>query len=98
MVSCIVLGVAALVFTISQADFSELWPNYVIFALATLIFASRVHVQIPGVKSHISVSDTFIFIAILVYGGNAGIFLAGLDTTFSSVKISKTRITYAFNV
>src|SRR5437868_13776321 len=98
MISCIVAGVATLVYTISRVNVQDLGASYVIFSLITLLFASRIHVQIPGVKSHISVSDTFIFIAILIYGGEAGILLATLDTIFSSAKVSKTRLTYFFNI
>ena len=98
MLSCIAAGVATLVYTIYRLNVHDLGSSYVIFSLITLLFAARIQVQIPSVKSHISVSDTFIFIAILVYGGEAGILLATLDTIFSSFKVSKTRLTYFFNV
>ena len=98
MLSCIVAGAVILAYTVARLEFYDLWPSFVIFSAITLIFASRVQVPIPGVKSHISVSDTFIFIAILVYGGNAGILLAAVDTLFSSARVSKTRLTNSFNV
>ena len=98
MASSILAGAVILVYTLFQLDVYSLWPGYIVFSPLTLAFASRVQVRIPGVKSHISVSDTFIFIAILVFGGNAGILLATLDTTFSSAKVSKTRLTHFFNI
>ncbi|CAN5315775.1 hypothetical protein BH10ACI2_BH10ACI2_20600 [soil metagenome] len=92
------LGALALLFTISLTRFAELGTTYWIFAVVTLVFASRIVVAIPRIKSHISVSDTFIFLAILIFGGEAGILLSTADAIPPSIKLSKTKTTLAFNV
>jgi diguanylate cyclase (GGDEF)-like protein/PAS domain S-box-containing protein len=91
-------GIAAIIFTISRLGFEFFSISYVVFCVITLAFASRIIVQIPHTKGHISVSDTLIFLSILVYGGSAGIILASLDAVFSSYKVAKTRTTLFFNV
>src|SRR4051812_19987604 len=79
-------------------DYARLPYSYFIFALVTLVFSSRVTVQIPGVKGHISVSDTFIFLSILLFGGEAGILLSTVDAVAGSYGISNRRRTLLFNV
>jgi len=98
MFSVILLGLATLGLTISRLDYLELGPSFLLFAAITLGFASRIQVRIPRVKSHISVSDTFVFLAILLYGGEAGIVLAAADALLSSYKVTKKPIVFAYNV
>lgn len=97
-ISVVLFGLAAFIFTISRLDFADLSYSYIVFAFITLVFASRIIVQIPRVKGHISVSDTFIFLSILLYGGEAGILLATIDAVFASYKLAKTRLTLFFNI
>ena len=96
--SVILLGAAALVKTLLDVDFSSLGYSYIIFAATTIVLASRITVQIPRTKGHISVSDTFIFLSILLYGGEAGILLATADAIAPAYKLAKTRTTLAFNI
>lgn len=98
MPSIIVLGIAALAFSVSRLALADIGSSFIIFTLVTAVFASRIQVRIPGVKSHISVSDTFIFLAILLYGGEQGILLATVDAMVSSYRVSKTKLTFSFNV
>jgi diguanylate cyclase (GGDEF)-like protein/PAS domain S-box-containing protein len=98
MLSVTALGAAALAWTVYRSNLVELGVSYLIFSLVTLLFASRIQVQIPLVKSHISVSDTFVFLAILLYGGEAGIMLAAADAFFASRKVAKNPITLSYNV
>ena len=94
----IVLGAIAFFKTLLVLDLYALGYSYIIFCLTTVIFASRIVVQIPRIKGHISVSDTFIFLSILIYGGGAGILLASLDAVPAAYRLAKTRTTLAFNV
>ncbi|HLM01563.1 MAG TPA: EAL domain-containing protein [Pyrinomonadaceae bacterium] len=94
----VVLGTLAFIFTLSRLKYAELGYSYFIFVMITLLFASRMVVKIPGVKGHISVSDTFIFLSILLFGGDAGIVLAVVDAVQNSYKLSKTRMTMFFNL
>ncbi len=96
--SIITLGAAALVFTLFKTDFTKLDFKYYFFGIITVGFASRIVVKIPKIKGHISVSDTFIFLSILLFGGEAGIILSTIDAAVASRKLAKTRLTLFFNI
>src|SRR3989440_1191645 len=68
-----------------------------ILAAVMMVVSSRFSVQIPRVNTNITISDTFIFLVLLLYGGVAGILLAGIEGLFSGLRISKRPITVAFN-
>lgn len=98
MWAVVTIGAAALGFTIYKTNFAELSFIYVVFSLITLVLASRIVVQIPRVKGHVSVSDTFIFLCILIFGGEGGILLSCTDGIISSYRLAKTYVTFFFNV
>jgi len=91
------LGAAAIVYSAARADASLLDLRYALVCLLTLCFGSRVYVQIPRVHGKISVSDTFIILALLLYGGEAGIFLAAADGLCTSLRFAKSKLVIAFN-
>src|SRR5688572_7699039 len=94
----VALGSVALLISLARLDLRELGFSFVFFSIITLVFASRIVVQIPRVKGFISVSDTFIFLSILLFGGEAGILLAVADAFLPAYKLSKTRLTLLFNI
>jgi len=54
-------------------------------------------VRIPRLTSQITVSDTFIFLTMLLYGGEAAVLLAALEAFCSSLRFSRKLITILFN-
>ncbi|HEX8500509.1 MAG TPA: EAL domain-containing protein [Pyrinomonadaceae bacterium] len=93
----IALGAVACAFTTARLDVSGLGLRFVLISVVTLAFGSRVSVKIPRVRGEISISDTFIFFALLLFGGEAGILLAAADAFCSSLRITKQKIVMAFN-
>ena len=71
--------------------------RFLLLALATVCIGSRLSIQIPRVKAHISVSDTFIFLTLLLFGGEAAILLATVEALCSSVRISTKAQVHFFN-
>lgn len=53
--------------------------QYLLIAALTLIISSRIAVKIPRFNTNVTISDTFIFLTLLVYGGEAAILLAFAD-------------------
>jgi diguanylate cyclase (GGDEF)-like protein/PAS domain S-box-containing protein len=72
--------------------------EFVFFAFITIGLGSRISVQIPRFKSHVTVSDTFIFLAIFLYGGETAILLAGAEALVSAWRFCNKKITVFFNV
>jgi signal transduction histidine kinase/CheY-like chemotaxis protein len=63
----------------------------------TLVVSSRIIIPIPRFSSQISVSDTLIFLTLLLYGGPAAIALAAVEALLSSRRFSKKILTILFN-
>ena len=93
----IALGGVACAFTVSELRLSDIGLRFALVALLTLSFGSRMIVQIPRVKGQISVSDTFIMLVLLLFGGETGILLAAADAIFSSRRITKKKLVITFN-
>jgi signal transduction histidine kinase/ActR/RegA family two-component response regulator len=70
---------------------------FLFIVIVTGAIGSRVAVEIPRIGGQITVSDTFIFLTMLLYGGEAAIFLAVLDGVCTSARISRKLRTYLFN-
>ena len=81
----------------SQLNVQRLDFPFAIILGITLLFSSRIVIPIPRFSSHISVSDTFIFLTLLLYGGEAATLLAGAEALLSSRRFSKKPSTILFN-
>ncbi len=68
-----------------------------LLVLITLIFSSRVIIRIPQFGSQISVSDTFIFLTLMLYGCEATILMAATEALVSSLRFSRKPSTILFN-
>ncbi|MBA2504299.1 MAG: EAL domain-containing protein [Pyrinomonadaceae bacterium] len=94
----IALGVLIIVFSVQRLQVEDLDLRFLILSLMTICVGSRVTIQIPRIKEHISVSDTFIFLSILLFGGEAAILLAAVEGLCSSFRFTKKRLTIMFNM
>jgi diguanylate cyclase (GGDEF)-like protein/PAS domain S-box-containing protein len=95
--SVIATGTVILVFSIDRQSRSPLDIRFLLLALVTVCIGPRLSIQIPRVKAHISVSDTFIFLSLILFGGEAAIFLATAEALCSSLRISDKTLTHLFN-
>ncbi|HEV7860827.1 MAG TPA: diguanylate cyclase [Pyrinomonadaceae bacterium] len=81
----VTLGFAVSVFSATRLQTASMDRRFALLVFITLAIGSRITIQIPRIKGHISVSDTLIFLAILLFQGEAAILLAGAEAFFSSV-------------
>ncbi|HVS20210.1 MAG TPA: diguanylate cyclase, partial [Pyrinomonadaceae bacterium] len=93
----IAAGIAVMVFSAGHLSPKQIDIRFLLLALVTVCIGPRLSIQIPRVKAHISVSDTFIFLALLLFGGEAAILLATLEALCSSVHIGSKARTHLFN-
>jgi len=93
----IVFGAAASAISVYQLSPGRLDARFVLLVLITLGLGSRLSIPIPRLSSHISVSDTLIFLTMLLYGGEAAILLAAAEAFCSSLSFSKKAATRVFN-
>src|SRR5215510_7001081 len=69
---------------------------FLLLTLVTAVIGSRIAIRIPRINLNITVDDTFVFIALLLYGGEAAVILAALAGICSGLRISRKVRTVAF--
>ncbi len=94
---CVALGAAACLFSLLHLPADRLDMRFLLLALVTITISSRIFVQIPRIASQISVSDTFIFLTVLLYDGEAAILLGAVEALFTTLRFSKKPRTILFN-
>ena len=90
-------GVAACLFSAWGLHWAQLDWSFAAVALVTVGLGARAIVKIPRVKGEVTATDTFIFLTMLLYDGEAAILLAVAEALVSSRRITKTRLTVFFN-
>jgi len=68
-----------------------------VIAVLTIFLSSRISIRIPQFDSQISVSDTFIFLSLLLYGYEVAILMAATEALLSSFRFCRKRSTIFFN-
>jgi len=91
------LGVVAVAFSAFWLPRPQLDLRFLLLTTVMMLVSSRFSIQIPRVNTHVTVSDTFIFLVMLLYGGFAAILVAAAEGLFSGLRISKTPRVVAFN-
>src|SRR3989440_1236282 len=90
-------GAAALLFSCAHLSRDQFDIRFLLLALVTILIGPRLSIPIPRVKAHISVSDTFIFLSLLLFGGEAAILLAPAEAVCASARIGRQPRTHFFN-
>src|SRR5678815_4713246 len=69
---------------------------FLLLTLVTAVIGSRIAIRIPQINVNITVDDTFVFIALLLYGGEAAVMIGALAGICSALRISRKVRTVAF--
>jgi diguanylate cyclase (GGDEF)-like protein len=69
---------------------------FLLLMLVTAVIGSRIAIRIPRSNVNITVDDTFVFIALLLYGGQAAVITGALAGVCSALRISRKVRTVAF--
>ncbi len=97
MLGVIAVGFLCLFAAIVTLPFEKIDLRFLFLAAFTIGLGSRITIQLPKFKSHIAVSDTFIFFALLYFGGEAAILLAAVEAFCSAWRFCNKKITVFFN-
>jgi signal transduction histidine kinase/CheY-like chemotaxis protein len=95
----VVTGCGCLAFAYSavQLDFSHFDSRFAILVAMALLLTSRITIPIPRFSSQISVSDTFVFLVLLLYGGAAAVIVGAVEAFLSSLRFSRRPAIVVFN-
>ncbi len=81
-------GGVAIVHAIGDLALHPPGSQWLVVALLTLISGSA-NVKLPGIPAHISVSESFLFSAVLLFGPAAGVVTVVLDALIITAKITR---------
>lgn len=95
--SIILLGGALTLTAALRMPWGSLGLRFLLLALITVVTSSRFWVRIPRANTNVTVADSFIFLAILLYGGPAAILLSATEGLTSGRRISRTPTIILFN-
>lgn len=90
-------GLAVVLFSIQHLSLAQLDWRFLILAVITVVVGSRLRVALPQVKAAITVGDTLIFFAMLLYGGEAATLLAAAEGLALSSPVSRKARVFLFN-
>ncbi|PYS91698.1 MAG: hypothetical protein DMF64_11485 [Acidobacteria bacterium] len=94
----IAAGALACVWAAVRLPISHLDLRFLLLIVVTLTVGARTIVLIPRVRGQVSVSDTFILLTLLIFGGEAAILLAAADACLASLRFNKRRTLVFFNM
>lgn len=97
MVCSIVAGSLCVLHALWFLPYAQIDLYLVLLSALTLGIGSRITIPIPRFKSHIAVSDTFVFLALLLYGIEVAIVLAAAEAFISSWRFCNKKITVFTN-
>ena len=95
--SVITLGLAACLICAYRLSFTQLDLRFLLLALVTISLGSRISIKIPRIKTEITISETFIFLTMLLFDGEAAVLLSAADAFSTSLRFSKRPLIQLFN-
>ncbi len=93
-----VIGLTIFAYSLYQVATTPVNAEWVLLTLITVLLISRIDIGIPKTSSKITITDTFLFISVLLYGPFPSVVLAGLDGAVVSLTEKNRRRVIPFNV
>jgi len=90
-------GSLAFIYSAFQVNLGGLDSRFALLVGMAILLASRISIPIPRLSSQISVSDTFVFLVLLLYGGATAVVVGAVEAFISSLRFSRKRKIVAFN-
>jgi signal transduction histidine kinase/ActR/RegA family two-component response regulator len=93
----VVSGSLAFIYSGVQIEFRQFDSHFAVLVAMAFLLTSRITIPLPRFSSQISVSDTFVFLVLLLYGGAAAVVVGALEAFLSSLRFSRRKVIVAFN-
>jgi diguanylate cyclase (GGDEF)-like protein len=93
----IALGVASWMYSAHHLSPDVLDLRFLLLATITIGIGSRLSVHVPRVNSEITVSETFIFLTMMLFDGEAAVLLSLVEGFCTSLRFNKKRFHHVFN-
>jgi diguanylate cyclase (GGDEF)-like protein len=89
-------GAAACLYSAYTLPHALVDGYFLLLTVVTAVIGSRIAIRIPQINLNITVDDTFVFIALLLYGGESAVIIGALTGVCSALRISRKARTVAF--
>src|SRR5436190_905660 len=96
MWSVVAAGTASVLYAAFTLPAGVIDGYFLLLTLVTAVIGSRIAIHIPRINLNITVDDIFVFIALLLYGGEAAVIIGALAGVCSALRISRKVRTVAF--
>ena len=96
MWSIVAAGTACVLYAAIKLPTGVIDGYFLLLTLVTALLGSRIAIRIPKISGNITVDDTFVFITLLLYGGEAAVMIGALAGICSALRISRKVRTVAF--
>lgn len=96
MWSIVAAGTASCLYAAVTLPAGVIDGYFLLLMLVTAVIGSRIAIRIPRINVNITVDDTFVFIALLLYGAEAAVITGALAGVCSALRISRKVRTVAF--
>src|ERR1043165_7809973 len=90
-------GCLAFVYSAFQIDLAQFDSHFALLVAMAFLLTSRITIPIPRFSSQISVSDTFVFLVLVLYGGPAAVLVGAFEAFLSTLRFSRRPVIVAFN-
>ncbi|HJT66318.1 MAG TPA: response regulator [Pyrinomonadaceae bacterium] len=90
-------GCLTFLYACTRVNVAQFDARFALLVAMALVLTSRITVPIPRLSSQISVSDTFVFLLLLLYGAPAAIIVGSVEAFISSLRFSRKSRIVAFN-
>src|SRR5689334_22673789 len=90
-------GCLAFLYACTRVNVAQFDARFALLVAMALVLTSRITVPIPRLSSQISVSDTFVFLLLLLYGAPAAIIVGSVEALITSLRFSRKSRIMAFN-
>jgi hypothetical protein len=91
------LGFCAFAHSLYKATSGPLNTEWLLLSFVTVVLISRIDIGLPKSSSSITLSDTFIFTSVLLYGVPLSVLLAGIEGAINSLVHKEARRFTLFN-
>src|SRR5262249_29773550 len=92
-----ILGAVLALYCALSLPVARLDLTFAALSLIAILLGSRITIRVPLAKARISISDTFVFLILLLYGTEAAVLVATCEAFASSMLFSQRKLVRLFN-
>lgn len=98
-----ILGLICVFFYLPKLDSEILDWKYILFVLFTIAAAPKMTLEIPRTSTYLSFSNSMVYLAFLLFGGNTAVFISALQTfsecyTLKRKGVVFSRYAFSYNI